>query len=106
MQASEETNSSSPVSSAQIVDATRFFSQVGGTATDWDALAANYLGAAAMHHAGGGAKAHPLARNPVNAIRNELRFPAIYKSPKGFDPAKVRVEFRNLLKATIEERSR
>jgi hypothetical protein len=106
VQQSEETHPRSPSAATQTGDATFFFAQAGGAAKDWDALAAYYLGAAAMHHASGGEKEHPLARKPIDAIHRELKFPDGFKSPKGFDPAKVRAEFRNLLNAAIEERSR
>lgn len=41
---------------------------------DWDALTANYLGAAAMYHAAGGAPASGWG-GPLKAVRDELRFP-------------------------------
>jgi hypothetical protein len=41
---------------------------------DWDALASNYLGCAAMFHASGGAKTNSWARE-LEAIRDDLLFP-------------------------------
>lgn len=41
---------------------------------DWDALTANYLGAAAMYHATGGAPANGWGPQ-LTAVRDELRFP-------------------------------
>lgn len=108
MQQSEEANPRSSEASTQTVDATFFFAMVGGAvnAKDWDTLAAYYLGAAAMHHASGGHKAHPLTRKPLGEIRLGLKFPEGFNNPKGFDPDKVRAGFRDLLNAAIEERSR
>lgn len=62
-------------------------------ATDWDSLAASYLGCAAMFHATGGSAAHPGWAAPLAAIRDGLRFPHPYggrfDSPAGFDKAKL-----------------
>ncbi len=41
---------------------------------DWDALAVNYLGCAAMFHAAGGDRANPWGAE-LRAVRDELRFP-------------------------------
>jgi hypothetical protein len=61
--------------------------------SDWDALAASYLGCAAAYHAGGGAAAHPSWAGPLAAIRSDLRFPRIgserFDSPAGFDGPKL-----------------
>ena len=57
---------------------------------DWDALAANYLGTAAMYHATGG-KTGTGARwhDPLLAIDKNLRFPPIANGPVKFDRFKL-----------------
>lgn len=75
---------------------------------DWDALAANYLGCAAMYHARGGQAGEPRWTEPVRGASIELRFPAAkpgerFDSPAGFghfDRNRVRVAFRVLFDAT------
>ena len=42
---------------------------------DWDALAANYLGTAAMYYAGQGQRASVRGREPLLKVRDSLRFP-------------------------------
>jgi len=106
MQASEEAHPRSPAAAIQAVDATLFLTQSGASASEWDSLAAHYLGVAAMYHASGGAKGRPLSTKPLDAIRGGLKFPATFNSPKGLDAGKLRGEFRNLMNAAIEERSR
>ena len=72
---------------------------------DWDALAAHYLGCAAMYHASGGAKAVPAWTEPVRQLAGLLKFPPGYVSPKDFDDAKrekVRQQFAALYEATAE----
>lgn len=71
---------------------------------DWDALAANYLGCAAAHHAAGGSAAHPAWAAPLRDIRADLRFPRVgddrFDSPAGFDGPKLdrlRTNFGKLL---------
>jgi hypothetical protein len=72
---------------------------------DWDALAAHYLGCAAMYHASGGAKVVPTWSAPVRGLAGLLTFPAGYVSPKDFDDTKreqVRQQFAALFDATTE----
>ncbi|MBA4066582.1 MAG: hypothetical protein C0501_23330 [Isosphaera sp.] len=52
---------------------------------DWDALAANYLGCAAMYSAAGGKAGEPGWAEPVKALGDKLRFPAGKDSPSGLD---------------------
>jgi len=109
LQAAEDANPRSPNAGTHAADATFFLTMSAGKSEDWDALAAHYLGVAAMFHATGGAKAHPLTKGPLTAIRGDLRFPKSFNNPAGFDRVKfnrVRGEFQNLLNAAIEERSR
>ena len=57
---------------------------------DWDALAANYLGAAAMYHAAGGKDRSGAAwREPLLTVGKELRFPAGANGPVKFDRPKL-----------------
>jgi hypothetical protein len=64
---------------------------------DWDALAASYLGAAAMYHAAGG-RADATWEAPLRGVGATLRFPtakdAAFNSPAGFDRKKLD-EIRN-----------
>ena len=71
---------------------------------DWDALAANYLGVAAMYHATGG-RAGPAAgwSKPLSAVGTELRFPDGYNGPAKFGRLKldlIRDNFDALRKTT------
>jgi hypothetical protein len=52
---------------------------------DWDALAANYLGCAAMYHAAGGKAAEPGWTDPLRVLGERLRFPKGTNSPAGLD---------------------
>lgn len=61
----------------------------GNADPDWDALAVHYLGCAAMYHAGGGGKAHPNAKQPLDEIRQSLGFPKGFNNPEGFDLKKL-----------------
>ena len=70
---------------------------------DWDALAANYLGAAAMHHAAGGTPAAGPWHDPLLKVRAGLRFPAALNSPADLDRTKldrVRADFDRLRTTT------
>ena len=73
---------------------------------DWDALAANYMGCAAMHHAGG----HPNWSVPLRGLGGALKFPAAKAgvgSPAGFgrtERDRVRDLFRELFDATENKR--
>ncbi|MBA4189556.1 MAG: hypothetical protein C0467_16345 [Planctomycetaceae bacterium] len=77
---------------------------------DWDALAANYLGAAAMYHASGGKKAVPTWTDPVRGLMADLEFPKRkpgerFDSPAGFGKTardRVRDRFRDLYDVTAE----
>jgi len=69
---------------------------------DWDALASNYLGCAAMFHATGGFSANKWGK-ALEAVRDELRFPVgkgvRFDSPFEFDRKKldlVRTNFERL----------
>ena len=70
--------------------------------SDWDYLAAHYLGCAAMAHAGGGASVVPWGGD-VRGLEKALRFPDPWRfdSPVGFGPARlgeVRLGFEKLAK--------
>ncbi|MCI0700819.1 MAG: cytochrome c family protein, partial [Planctomycetia bacterium] len=52
---------------------------------DWDALAANYLGCAAMYHATGGEAGGNTWGKELKAIRANLRFPLTGKKGEWFD---------------------
>lgn len=106
MQRSEELHPRSSAASSHAVDLTLFLTQSGAAVSEWDSLAAHYLGVAAMYHASGGSKTRPLSTKPLEAIRGGLKFPTSFNSPKGFDSAKVRKEFGNLQNAEFEERNR
>jgi hypothetical protein len=75
---------------------------------DWDALAANYLGCAAMYHAAGGRSAVPAWTDPVRGLTAKLRFPPAkpgrrFDSPAGYGPddlEAVRKRFGELYVAT------
>ncbi len=71
---------------------------------DWDALAANYLGAAAMYHASGGRSGTgALWREPLLGIEKELRFPVGFNGPAKFGRLKldpIRDSFESLRKTT------
>ena len=60
---------------------------------DWDALAANYLGAAAMYHAAGGKDAVKTWGEPLLIVRDSLRFPpakdGLFNSPADLDRKKL-----------------
>ncbi len=68
---------------------------------DWDALAANYLGAAAMYHADGGANAAKTWSEPLLRVRDSLRFPpvkaGVFNSPADLDQKKL-----NLIRDNFE----
>jgi Cytochrome c554 and c-prime len=74
---------------------------------DWDALAANYLGSAAMLHASGGPLTSPWGRE-VLALDKQLRFPPVpgrgrFNSPADLTHEKldrIRLNFIDLRKAT------
>lgn len=67
---------------------------------DWDAVAANYLGCAAMFHASGGK--FSTWKRPLDSLRDQLRFPAL---PQGrFDsPADWTVQKLNTLRDNFIE---
>ncbi len=71
---------------------------------DWDALAANYLGTAAMYHAAGGKDGTVSAwRESLANVAKELRFPFGTNSPVKFDRLKlnpIRDNFELLYKTT------
>lgn len=75
---------------------------------DWDALAANYLGCAAMYHAAGGRRAVPGWANPLGELGRGLAFPPPtngerFDGPKGFGVEQlksVRGAFEALVTAT------
>lgn len=77
---------------------------------DWDALAANYLGAAAMYHAAGGQGAVPKWSEPLRGLAKELRFPTPkgggrFDNPAGFgkiERDRVRDRFNELFDATAD----
>lgn len=73
------------------------------TATDWDALAAHYLGVAAMYHASGGKKAVPTWTGPVRELEKLLAFPKGFNSPTDLDREAVRTQFAALKDATEPE---
>ncbi len=54
---------------------------------DWDALAARYLGCAAMYHAGGGRATTPGWAAPVRGLAGRLAFPADAKGVRSDSPA-------------------
>lgn len=68
---------------------------------DWDALAANYLGCAAMYHATGGIAGGTKWAKELDAVRDTLRFPKAaggrFDSPADFDLKKL-----NLLRTNFE----
>lgn len=64
------------------------------TDSDWDFLAAHYLGCGAAYHAAGGRAAHPEWSEPLAGLAADLRFPPPVggrrsDSPAGFDRAKL-----------------
>ena len=67
---------------------------------DWDAMAANYLGCAAMYHATGGAAGNRWGRE-LETLRDNLRFPVAkgvrWDSPYDYDRKKL-----DLLKTNFE----
>lgn len=75
---------------------------------DWDALAANFLGTAAMYHASGGKAAVPTWTDPIRGLMADLEFPKRkpgerFDSPAGFGKTKrdqVRDRFRELFDVT------
>ncbi len=76
---------------------------------DWDALAARYLGCAAMYHAGGGRTTTPTWTEPLRGLGGRLAFPADAKgqrfdSPAGLGEARgdILSHFRALLDATAK----
>jgi hypothetical protein len=73
---------------------------------DWDALAANYLGCAAMYHATGGAAGNTWGKE-LEDVRANLRFPTStgvrFDSPADYDRKKIdllRMNFERLRDAT------
>jgi len=78
--------------------------------SDWDALAANYLGVAAMYHASGGKSAVPTWTDPIRGLMTELEFPKRkpgerFDSPAGFGKTardRVRDRFRDLYDVTAD----
>jgi hypothetical protein len=78
---------------------------------EWDALAQNHLGCVAMYHAGGGSKALPTWAQPIESLRDALRFPGkgLFNSPAGFDDKKrtlAREKFIQIRDVAIEEANR
>jgi hypothetical protein len=70
-----------PLPSGLPAELTRRLAEHAPTA-DWDAVAAHYLGCAAMHHAAGG------PAGPVKRLRAELRFAPGFDGPPRFDREK------------------
>ena len=77
--------------------------------SDWDALAARYLGCAAMYHAGGGRATTPAWAAPVRRLAGRLAFPADargarFNSPAGLGEARGDIlrDFHTLLDATAQ----
>ena len=56
---------------------------------DWDALAARYLGVAAMYHAGGGRVTAPAWSAPVRGLAGRLAFPADAKGVRFNSPVSL-----------------
>lgn len=78
--------------------------RASASAPDWDTLAQQYLGCAAVYHAAGGRDARPEWTAPLVQIRDGLRFPretgSRWDSPRGFDAdrlKRVRESFGGLL---------
>ena len=83
---------------------------------DWDALAANYLGSAAMYHASGGKGVVPRWSDPIRGLMADLEYPQRkagerFDSPAQFgktEPDQIRVRdrvrdrFRELLNVTAD----
>ncbi|MFO0800147.1 MAG: multiheme c-type cytochrome [Gemmataceae bacterium] len=78
--------------------------RASASAADWDSLAQQYLGCAAVYHSAGGRPANPTWEAPLVQIRDGLRFPPAtsgrWDSPRGFDATRltqVRANFGRLL---------
>jgi hypothetical protein len=68
---------------------------------DWDAMAANYLGAAAMHHAIGGKDNAKAWHEPLLKVRDALRFPQV-KDGRFDSPADRNTDKLKLLRENFE----